>query len=320
MQVYVREPRRTTPYEAWRTRDSQRPGVPLLHGVRVARGHDVGDPLLRARAAGLVLPSGGVLAEWAAAAVHGVPRTWLDGRSLRGDPLPIPAVVAPPMRPYVRRGLVVRQGRLSPDDVVEVDGLVVTSGVRTAFDPIRHSANLPQAVATGDAALWYALTTREEVEGYVRRRPRWRGVGRARAAVPLLDARSESPPESITRVMWTQSGLGVPVPQVLIADANGNVLACVDLFDEKAGVVGEYQGAWHRLGTKPWADTQRRRGLETVGLEVADIWSRDIASQRLLVAVLEPSYRLAARRDPADRTYQLLSPNEMRAFRGPKAG
>jgi hypothetical protein len=115
--------------------------------------------------------------------------------------------------------------------------------------------------------------------------------------------------------MWMRSGLGVPIPQVLIADANGNVVARVDLLDEKAGVAGEYQGAWHREGTKPWADIQWRRDLESVGLEVAEIWSRDIATPRRLVAVLEPSYRLAARRDPAQRAYQLVNPNKLRAIR-----
>jgi hypothetical protein len=134
------------------------------------------------------------------------------------------------------------------------------------------------------------------------------GVGQVRTAASLLDGRSESRKESEVRLIWLDSGLGVPVPQVRIADALGVFIARVDLFDEKAGVVGEYQGRLHREGTRPWRDVNRNRRLDRVGLEVVEFWSPDVAgSDALPVAALTVGYARAARRDPAERTYLILN-------------
>jgi hypothetical protein len=277
-----------------------------LHGVRLAPGVDPQDPLVRARAAGLVLPAHGVLGGWAAAALLGVPAGWLDGRSSRGEPLLVPVVVPPPRRSHQRRGLHVVQGHLEPGDVDLANGVPVTSGVRTAFDLIRSAPSLRKAVARGDACSRYGLADPDGLTAYTREHPGWRGVQLARDAIPLLDARAESPPESELRVVWVLSGFGTPVPQVRITDDLGIFIGRVDLFDEKAGVVGEYMGRWHRAGERPWRDTVRGRGLDGVGLEVVEFWSPDLETDERATGVLRPGYRNAARRDPAQRTYLIL--------------
>jgi hypothetical protein len=38
-------------------------------------------------------------------------------------------------------------------------------------------------------------------------------------------------------------------------------------------VVGEYMGMLHRQGHRPWYDTVRGRGLDSIGLEVVEFWS-----------------------------------------------
>jgi hypothetical protein len=277
-----------------------------LHGVRLAPGVDPDDPLVRAWAAGLVLPGDGVLGEWAAAALLGVPATWLDGRDNRGERLLVPVVVPPPTRSYARRGFRVVQAPLDPADVDLADGIPVTSGVRTAFDLLRHAPNLRQAVARGDACLRYRLTTSAALAEYVAQRAGWRGIERARRAVPLLDGRSESPKESELRVIWVGSGIGIPVPQRTVLDELGVFIARVDLLDVKAGVVGEYQGLLHRQGSRPWGDTVRGRGLDGVGLEVVEFWSPDLTVDLRVVQALVAVYGRAGRRDPSTRTYLLL--------------
>jgi hypothetical protein len=132
-----------------------------------------------------------------------------------------------------------------------------------------------------------------------------------RQALPLLDGRSESPKESELRLIWFDSGLGRPIPQVRIGDADGVFIARVDLFDPEAGVIiGEYQGRWHRGGARPWQDTNRNRRLDGVGLEVVEFWAPDLAgSDHIPVAALGTGYARARRRNPADRTYVILPAN-----------
>ena len=271
-------------------------------GVRLAAGVDHQDPLVRARAAALVLPTHGVIGGWAAAALHGVPASWLDGRR-GGQVLPVPVVVPPPNRARSRRGLAVTASALRDTDVVVASGLPVTSGIRTAFDLMRMAATVPKAVAAGDAAVRFGMTDRASVITYASERPGWRGVRRARHAAELLDGRAESPPESEVRVLWIDSGLGVPVPQQRILDELGVFVARVDLLDANAGVVGEYMGAWHRDGRRPWADTVRRRHLEAVGLEVVEWWADDLRHPAELVRWLQAAYTQAARRPATEKTY-----------------
>jgi hypothetical protein len=277
-----------------------------MHGVRLAAGVDAEDPCVRARAAGLVLPKGGALGSWAAAALLGVPSTWLDGKTSDGRHLPIPVVIPMSTRARARRGLRVGQAPLDPGDVVALDGVPVTCGVRTAFDLIRHAPDLRVAVAAGDACLRYKLTTAEQLAAYGAARRGWRGIALARQAVPLLDGRSESPKEIELRVIWIRSGLGLPVPQAKIGDELAVFVARVDLLDPKAGVVGEYMGAWHRDGRRPWQDTIRGRALEAVGLEVVEFWAHDLVDVRRTAEALGTGYLRAGRRDAAERTYVIL--------------
>jgi hypothetical protein len=191
---------------------------------------------------------------------------------------------------------------------VLVEGVPVTSGVRTTFDLLRFASGIREAVMAGDGCLRHGFTTADELVAYALARPGWRGVAQVRAAVPLLDGRAESRKESELRLIWLDSGLGVPVPQVRIADELGLFIARVDLFDEKAGVVGEYQGRLHREGTRPWSDVNRNRRLDRVGLEVVEFWSPDVSgSDAVAVAALRGGYARAARRDPAERTYLILT-------------
>jgi len=291
---------------AWRV--SQRPdGARALHGIRLQPNLDARDPKVRAHVAAAALPKGAALGSWAAATLLGVPETWVDGRTSRGELAPVPVTVARPGRPYVRRGLQVIQAELEPEDVIEVDGVPLTSGVRTAFDQMRGAATLGDAVAAGDAALRFGLTTVEELGAYVAERPRWRGVPRARAALPLLDGRTESPPESVFRTIWVRSRLGMPEPQVVVLDRGGAFIARMDLVDREAGVGGEYQGAAHREGERPRADTQRFRALDAAGMETAAIWAEDLRDPRLIREGLLAAYRRARRRPSEERTYVLRS-------------
>lgn len=139
-----------------------------------------------------------------------------------------------------------------PDDgIVELDGLLVTSPLRTAFDLARRS-DIAEAVVAFDA-LWRAgLVTPEELLGYASEHHRWRGVRQVPRVVKLADRRAENPMESRLRMRLVLGGL--PRPQVqLVVELDGHVVARLDLAYEDVLLDVEYDGRGH------WEDAAVRR-------------------------------------------------------------
>jgi hypothetical protein len=187
-------------------------------------------------------PDGTVVAGRAAAWLHGL---WLphtdDQRVeliLRRD------AVDPIAHAGSRRAEIIARRRvLRPDEVVVVDGLPITSEARTWLD-LSERLRLPDLIAAGDSAL-RGKTTPGELEIMISRARHRRGVVRARAALPLLDARSRSRPESHLRYALVSAGLPAPdVNKAIYTDA-GEWLAEPDLSYGDARLALEYNGAVH---------------------------------------------------------------------------
>ncbi len=103
-------------------------GVRLGRGVYLSRAEDADDLRTRCRAWAEVLPEGAAFALGTAAHLLGA----------HVDPPRVVHAVVPPDRlvPH-RSGLVVLHRDLHPEDVVQVDGLPVTSGAQTYLDLAR---------------------------------------------------------------------------------------------------------------------------------------------------------------------------------------
>jgi len=100
---------------------------------------------------------------------------------------------------------------LVEDDTVIVDGVLTTSLARTVLD-LSRTIRL-QAVAAGDRALATGLTD-ADLSVVLARMERWPGVRRARVAASMLDARSESPGESFSRVELVRQEQQPQAPKV----------------------------------------------------------------------------------------------------------
>ena len=188
---------------------------------------------LRVAAVLLQCSSGVVVSHVSAAVLHGLP-VWRQSladvhltRSRRGGG-------------RVRAGVRLHTSPLPSADVVDLDGTPVTSLARTVLD-LARLLPLDQAVAAGDAALRGGLPVAAVVEllGGCRG---WPGVGSARRAVGLLDGRSESAGESVSRVRMHEAGLPAPVPQYEVFDDRGRLVGRSDFGWEDQRVLGEFDG------------------------------------------------------------------------------
>lgn len=140
-----------------------------------------------------------------------------------------------------RRRYVVLHGlRLPPTDRTAVGDLSVTSVARTVLD---LSCELPmrQAVAIGDAALRRGVTS-AELEEQLRQAVGRTGIHAARRTIPFLDARSESPGESVSRVDLYRIGVPPTELQYDVFDDAGSFVGRSDFAWPEHRTLGEYDG------------------------------------------------------------------------------
>lgn len=145
-------------------------------------------------------------------------------------------------------------------EIVEHEGLLVTSPAQTIIDLARHLPFVDGVIAA-DSALGTAfgrrrLTTPDELLERLAAGGRGRGIGRARAVVAAADGRSESPPESLSRVGTVL--LGFPHPEVQQEFETAGGPRRVDLWWPHLGHVGECDG------TAKYTDPAMLRGRDAV--------------------------------------------------------
>jgi hypothetical protein len=142
-----------------------------------------------------------------------------------------------------RTELIAHRFQLRAEDVVLDDGLLMTSIARTWRD-LAMVLELADLVAAGDSALRSGVSV-DQLADVLRSSSQRHRARRAAAALPLLDQRSRSRPESHLRVAI--SGPDMPRFEVnaAIYRREGGWLAEPDLSLEPARLALEYQGAEH---------------------------------------------------------------------------
>jgi hypothetical protein len=228
------------------------PGLPLDHR-------------LRCRAIALLLPDGAAIGGHSAAAWYGAPFAALND--------PVTVVRAPEVEWKGPRGVRVHRSRTPLDVVLDADDVPVTSARRTAWD-VAALEPLGTAVAALDGMVRAGSVSQHELVQLVRAGiGRW-GVARVRRAVPLVDPRAESAPESRVRVAMVLAGLD-PIPQFEIRAA-GQFLARGDLVFPEARLVVEYEGAYHFEGEQIALDDDRYARLRAAGWTVIRLSAADL--------------------------------------------
>jgi len=231
------------------------------------------DHQLRCRGVALLLPPGALIGGHSAAAWYGAPFASL------ADPV---TVVCPESTRWTGpKGVRVHRTVLHPRDVAVTDEVPVTTPLRTAWD-VMALEPLMTAVAALDAMVRAGSVSMLELEILTESGAgRW-GVSRVRRAVPLVDPRAESPPESRLRVALVLAGLQ-PVPQCEV-HADGRFVARVDLAFPEVRLAVEYEGAHHFAGDQIARDDERLDRLRAAGWQVIRVSAVDLRDLDALVA------------------------------------
>jgi hypothetical protein len=241
------------------------------------------DHRLHARAASLLMPPGAAIGGRSAA-------TWF-GAPFAGPTDPVLVVVPPSCAWRGPVGVVVHRTALHPAEVTTVDGDVrVTTPRRTAWE-VATLERLPDAVATLDGMVRARHLCVEDLAAMrLGATGRWRGT-RVQKVVPLVDGRSESPPESWVRVACARAGLPAPVPQHDVVH-DGVWLGRVDLAWPAERVIVEYEGPHHFEDLQIRRDDRRYERLVAAGWRVirlgsADVRDMDAVVRRIAAALAE---------------------------------
>jgi hypothetical protein len=194
--------------------------------------------------------------------------TSLTAAELRGwwrlGPVPHPTFVAVPSdAPHPqRRGLFVTR-HAQEINSEEVDGVRIATAAETLLAAARD-LSLLDLVVLGDCALHSGSCTLNQLSSVAAQRRR--GAPQLRAAIPLLDERSESPWESVLRLLHVAADVEVE-PQSKINDEWGHFVARADLWLVGTRRIHEYDGEKHRDRDVHRADLARERRLVEIDIQ-----------------------------------------------------
>lgn len=175
---------------------------------------------------------------------------------------PVETRVLPGRHRTERQGVKGGERHLMPCDWVEVDGVKVTTPLRTAMD---LGCLLPRrsALAAMDALMRAHGFTRGDLTRVLPRYHRRRGVIQLRELVPWVDPRAESQPESWTRLELLDHGLPMPRLQWWIL-IDGIPTYRLDLAYPSARIAIEYDGEEHHTSPEDRERDRVRRDWLTV--------------------------------------------------------
>lgn len=220
------------------------------------------------------------------------------------DPPPIhPEVVPIGSQPHGWRapsGVRHRGQPIDPSRVQWVEGIPVTDVTRTVVDCARVVPH-HEAVVIGDAALHRGQTKTRWMLGVIGSQTGWKGIDGARRMLARIDGRSESPGETLTRIM--AQDLGFEVTSQVEVLAEGQFVARVDFLVDGEYVVIEFDGrSKYELDARPaaifMAEKRRHDELVMCGYEVVRLTWPDLDDPHRVRTLLQAAVARARLRHP----------------------
>jgi very-short-patch-repair endonuclease len=217
---------------------------PDIHVLAVAEV----DLELLSRAAYLLVAGRGALGGHSAAELLGVDCA----------PLGAPAEIVSPHRVRPHPSLIARQDEIPPDELQELDGLVVTTPLRTAYDLGRRTPLVEAVVAVDALAHVYPFDPRD-VLVLARRHLGARGSAQLPQVAELSDRRADSPMETRIRLALRLAGLPLPQLQHPVGPYE------LDLAYPAVRIAVEYNGRDHLDPDRALRDLEREAYLTAAG-------------------------------------------------------
>ncbi|MGJ0119834.1 hypothetical protein ACQ7HM_11575 [Williamsia sp. MIQD14] len=154
---------------------------------------------------------------------------------------------------------------LDPRDVLTLDGMPVTSPIRTAYDLGRRTPTW-SALGYLDALVAATDLDRGQLWRFIVDHPRTRGIRQIRGLVPWIDPQAESFGESWMRHLVLAADLPRPETQVVIRGAFGRKIARFDHAYRAEKIAFEFDGFdYHYSEEQRESDAARDRATAELG-------------------------------------------------------
>jgi very-short-patch-repair endonuclease len=245
-----------------------------------------GDQLLAVAGASAVAGPGAVVSHQSAAYLHKI--------ALVGRPNPAVHLTRPPGAGWHgATGIRLHSAALPTQHVTSHLEIPLTTAARTVVD-LARTLPFRAGVVAADSVLHQRLATKDELQSVLDICSRWRGTSVAADVIAFADGRSESPLESIARVVFRDGGLPAPRLQALIGTA-GDV-ARVDFFWDKYRTIVEVDGAIKYADpARAIAQLERDSWLRSLGYEVVHVtWEEITLWPEAVVARIREAFRRGA--------------------------
>ena len=270
---------------------------------------DGGVPEQRIVEAAAVLPAYGGVTGWAA--LRWIGAGWFGGLAPDGlTELPVCLVTAgDDIRP--QPGIRVSAERLNPTELTVVDGICVTTAVRSVTFEMRYAGSVRAAVVAADMAMQADLVSPSGLRAFIAGLCGWTGVPRCREAMLLTNENSWSPREtSHLRLVWVlDAGLPPPLCNVPVFDLAGRHIGTPDILDVEAGVAGEYDGSLHLQDSQRARDVRREEAFRSVGLEYFTVLASDARDPFDVVRRMRATRARSRFESPATRAWTIEKPS-----------
>jgi len=243
------------------------------------------------------------------AALRWLGSAWLDGSGRAADELLDVQIVTGGFHARRQRGFEISEERLNWRDLIDVDGLRITSPVRSVCFLMRYAASVREAVRVLDLAAYNDLVSIAEVRAYAEGLGGWTGMPQLRAALELADENAWSPREVDLRLIWElDAGLNRPLCNRPIFDLRGNLIGAADVLDVENGIVGEYDGSLHLEGAQRARDVRREARFRSHGLEYVTMLNSDLSDPSGVVERTLSARQRARRSAQGERAWTVRPP------------
>lgn len=207
----------------------------------------------------LIAPSEAVVCNESASWVMGVDTFKPSEQYLLEPSLVVPHSSTRVTKPGVR----CRQANIASRDITELDGILVTTPLRTASDLLRRLYR-PYALSAADGLAHAGLIQLEPLWEFVAKLKGYPGIVQARSLALLIEPLAASPGESWQRLRMIDAGFPIPRAQFPIVD-NFARTRWVDLAYPHLKIAAEYDGReFHTDESDANHDRRRRSYLSTV--------------------------------------------------------